>query len=91
MGYDDNTPLTGVTGGGLPAEIWKETMLRVHEGLEPRPLPMQEPEGVARARAEEEERKRQAKQAPQKRERVIDRILKDIFTGEPKPVPENDR
>ena len=29
MGYDDNTPLTGVTGGGLPAEIWRETMARV--------------------------------------------------------------
>jgi len=39
MGYDDNTPLRGVTGGGLPADIWKETMIRVHEGIEPRPLP----------------------------------------------------
>jgi penicillin-binding protein 1A len=39
MGYDDNTPLTGVTGGGLPAEIWREVMERVHEGLPPRPLP----------------------------------------------------
>ncbi|WP_435230259.1 transglycosylase domain-containing protein [Pseudopelagicola sp. nBUS_20] len=39
MGYDDNTPLTGVTGGGLPAEIWREAMVRVHEGLEPKPLP----------------------------------------------------
>ncbi|MCE6959926.1 PBP1A family penicillin-binding protein [Cereibacter sphaeroides] len=38
MGYDDNTPLKGVTGGGLPAEIWHEVMLRVHEGLVPRPL-----------------------------------------------------
>ena len=26
MGYDDNTPLTGVTGGGLPADIWREAM-----------------------------------------------------------------
>ncbi len=26
MGYDDNTPLQGVTGGGLPAEIWHEAM-----------------------------------------------------------------
>ena len=43
MGYDDNTPLTGVTGGGLPAAIWHETMLRVHEGLEPVPLPMRPP------------------------------------------------
>ena len=40
MGYDDNTPLTGVTGGGLPAEIWRETMLRLHRGLPPRPLPV---------------------------------------------------
>ncbi len=44
MGYDDNSPLRGVTGGGLPAEIWRETMLRVHEGMTPRPLPMLEPE-----------------------------------------------
>jgi penicillin-binding protein 1A len=40
MGYDDNTPLTGVTGGGLPADIWRETMQRIHEDLPARPLPM---------------------------------------------------
>jgi penicillin-binding protein 1A len=40
MGYDDNTPLSGVTGGGLPAEIWHEVMARVTEGLPPQPLPM---------------------------------------------------
>jgi len=40
MGYDDNTPLTGVTGGGLPTEIWRETMQRIHEGITPKPLPM---------------------------------------------------
>lgn len=40
MGYDDNTPLTRVTGGGLPAQIWHETMKRVHQGRTPRPLPM---------------------------------------------------
>lgn len=43
MGYDDNTPLTGVTGGGLPAEIWHEAMVRIHEGLPVRPLPMIDP------------------------------------------------
>lgn len=47
MGYDDNTPLTGVTGGGLPAEIWHEVMLRVHEGVEPKPLPMIVPDRPA--------------------------------------------
>jgi len=39
MGNDDNKPLEGVTGGGLPAEIWREVMVRIHEGLAPRPLP----------------------------------------------------
>lgn len=43
MGYDDNSKLTGVTGGGLPAEIWRETMTRIHEGLPPRALPMIDP------------------------------------------------
>ncbi|PYE83713.1 transglycosylase domain-containing protein [Pseudoroseicyclus aestuarii] len=43
MGYDDNTPLTGVTGGGLPADIWHETMVRVLEGQQVTPLPMRTP------------------------------------------------
>lgn len=43
MGNDDNSRLTGVTGGGLPAEIWRETMLRIHEGLPATPLPMIDP------------------------------------------------
>jgi penicillin-binding protein 1A len=44
MGYDDNRPLTGVTGGGLPAEIWHEVMVRVNEGVPVKPLPMSLPE-----------------------------------------------
>jgi membrane peptidoglycan carboxypeptidase len=43
MGYDDNTPLTGVTGGGLPAEIWRETTARVEQGQPVRPLPARTP------------------------------------------------
>ena len=49
MGYDDNTPLTGVQGGGLPAEIWRETMVRVHAGLPARALPRPAPQPVAPA------------------------------------------
>jgi len=51
MGYDDNTPLTGVTGGGLPADIWHETMIRVTAGMQPTALPMQAPAGATRAGA----------------------------------------
>ncbi len=43
MGNDDNTPLKGVTGGGLPAEIWHEVMTRIHEGLPVTELPMRVP------------------------------------------------
>ncbi len=51
MGYDDNTPLSGVTGGGLPAEIWREVMLRVHADLPARPLPMITPGQLTPRRA----------------------------------------
>jgi len=44
MGYDDNRPLTGVTGGGLPAEIWHEVMVRVSDGMPVTDLPMVIPE-----------------------------------------------
>ncbi len=40
MGYDDNTPLKGTTGSGLPAEIWKQIMVGVANGKTPPPLPM---------------------------------------------------
>jgi 1A family penicillin-binding protein len=49
MGYDNNTPLRGVTGGGLPADIWRETMVRVLEGQTPIPLPMMVPQTAAPA------------------------------------------
>jgi penicillin-binding protein 1A len=44
MGNDDNAPLTGVTGGGLPAEIWRETVTRIHRGVPPSPLYMVSPD-----------------------------------------------
>ncbi len=39
MGNDNASPMRSVTGGSLPAEIWKELMLKAHEGLMPKPLP----------------------------------------------------
>lgn len=49
MGYDDNRPLTGVTGGGLPADIWRETMTRVTAGWQPTALPATPPLGPSGA------------------------------------------
>ncbi|UWQ95616.1 transglycosylase domain-containing protein [Rhodobacteraceae bacterium M385] len=51
MGYDDNRPLSGVTGGGLPAEIWRQAMEQIHEDLPVRPLPMIDP--IAEARTDQ--------------------------------------
>ncbi len=77
MGYDDNTPLTGVTGGGLPAEIWRETMVRVHDGLPPVPLPMRAPDPVVPKQTPGKKGKRGGKGLGN----VVDQILKDIFGG----------
>jgi membrane peptidoglycan carboxypeptidase len=77
MGYDDNTPLTGVTGSGLPAEIWHEAMKRVHDGLEPTPLPA----FVPRARPAPAPRPGSAGGNGGGLEQVLDGILRDIFGG----------
>ncbi|WP_435311743.1 transglycosylase domain-containing protein [Primorskyibacter sedentarius] len=80
MGYDDNTPLTGVTGGGLPAEIWRETMERVHAGLPARPLPMVVPEPPRRAPAPAPQPAPQPQ--PQKRKpTVLQQLLNDLLGG----------
>lgn len=68
MGYDDNTPLSGVTGGGLPAEIWRQTMLRVNSGLAPSPLPMKRPAGHVKQ-----------PRSPRDDDNIIERIFSDIF------------
>ena len=47
MGYDDNRPLKDVTGGGLPADIWRETMDRITAGWQPTRLPLQAPSAAS--------------------------------------------
>ncbi|WP_377191599.1 transglycosylase domain-containing protein [Ruegeria meonggei] len=74
MGYDDNTPLSGVTGGGLPAEIWRETMVRVTEGMTPTPLPMLAPDPPVRT-AQPQQQRRKGKGF----EDTINNLLKNIF------------
>ncbi|MCA3562148.1 MAG: PBP1A family penicillin-binding protein [Aestuariivirga sp.] len=39
VGNDDNSPTNKVTGGLIPATIWREVMEPAHRGLTPRPLP----------------------------------------------------
>ncbi|MET4697330.1 penicillin-binding protein 1A [Constrictibacter sp. MBR-5] len=38
-GNDDNSPMRGVTGGGVPARIWHDFMLAANKGLPKQPIP----------------------------------------------------
>ncbi|MEL6451528.1 MAG: PBP1A family penicillin-binding protein [Pseudomonadota bacterium] len=89
MGYDDNTPLTGVTGGGLPAEIWRETMIRVHDGLPQRALPMQAPAQARPAPAPAPTTPRD-REVPRTTEGLIEMLVRDILGGGTRePTPKN--
>ncbi len=39
IGKDDNTPLKGMNGGGLPARIWRDFMSQAVKGAGPKPKP----------------------------------------------------
>ncbi len=80
MGYDDNTPLRGVTGSGLPAEIWHETMLRVHEGLPSKPLPMQAP-SAATAQKQTEPSRSNNRPNRNTTDNVVNQVLRSLFGG----------
>mgnify|MGYP000044169790 CR=1 FL=1 len=82
MGYDDNTPLTGVTGGGLPTDIWREVMMRVHDGLPAKALPMSGPVSPT-GLSEEQQQTAPIQGANDTGEtgNIIDKVLRDIFGG----------
>lgn len=80
MGYDDNSPLRDVTGGGLPSDIWRETMLRVNEGLPVRPLPMARSVQPQVADTPKPQQPAPQPQQPSRpRENVVERLLRDLL------------
>ncbi|MEM9342013.1 MAG: PBP1A family penicillin-binding protein [Pseudomonadota bacterium] len=96
MGYDDNTPLKGVSGGGLPAEIFRETMARIHEGTPTKPLPMMIPEPPRQVAQQQEQQRqtttrsssssaqdrlRQGQEAQRQGDNVVEQILLDVLDG----------
>ncbi len=87
MGYDDNTPLKGVTGGGLPAEIWHQAMAKIHADLPPRPLPMIRPdqprrfEGESFSSAPDEDTPNPRNDLGNVVEDVLINVIRGIFGG----------
>ncbi len=47
IGNDDNSPLQGISGGGLPARIWRDFMVEAHGQKQQRkaPAPVADPRG----------------------------------------------
>lgn len=86
MGYDDNSPMSGVTGGSLPAQIWKEVMTAAHEGITPQPLPIILPAAPIQDIAEsprsiEDQIQDDLKQLEKEVENAVTNILDRIFGG----------
>ncbi len=81
MGYDDNTPLSGVTGSGLPADIWRETMVRVHADTAATPLPMLRALPPAPEPAPRREERRPRRGNGDLAERVLLDVLNELFGG----------
>lgn len=50
VGNDDGAPMQGVTGSGLPVQLWREFMIEAHQGLAVQPLPGREPSFLDRLR-----------------------------------------
>ncbi|MFW5881590.1 MAG: transglycosylase domain-containing protein [Roseicyclus sp.] len=81
MGNDDNTPLAGVTGSGLPAEIWRRTMEGIHADLPPRPLPMIDPALEQRPPAVIEYRPGGQRPPVQDGGNPVENLLMDVLGG----------
>ncbi|WP_241557899.1 transglycosylase domain-containing protein [Falsirhodobacter deserti] len=85
MGYDDNTPLKGTTGGGLPADIWREVMTRVEQGTPKEPLrkivpeprtPPAAPTNAPVAEAQPQPQPQRQRQEPNVAERIINDVMR---------------
>ncbi len=77
MGNDDNAPLTGVTGGTLPAAIWQEMMQKVEEGVPVKPLPMIEPASPPKVAASQPQPARKKRRT----ENILFNVLRQILGG----------
>ncbi|MEO0357812.1 MAG: penicillin-binding transpeptidase domain-containing protein, partial [Pseudomonadota bacterium] len=94
MGNDNNTPLRQVTGGSLPADIWREVMVRITAQRVPGPLmlgpeptrpartqPQPAPQPAAPAPEAPPQRSQTAEKPPESLEGLILDTLLGVITG----------
>jgi penicillin-binding protein 1A len=86
VGNDDNSPTKKVTGGLLPAQIWRNVMEPAHRGLTPRPLPgeplvaMQEPSTISEVLYEQGAAEEQGRVEPREERRGLFERLFGAFS-----------
>jgi membrane peptidoglycan carboxypeptidase len=78
MGYDNNTPLKGVTGGGLPAELWSNIIKQLIKQNTPSSLPYLIPEEFEKIAGQ---RKNDDKLIQQEKNTSMIRALLDTLFG----------
>lgn len=86
FGNDDGTPMKKVTGGGLPAESWRQFMALAHKGLAPAPLFGTSGGPIAPAQPPKSNVPMASRDLPE-RSRTLTDIISDFLNGSP-PKPE---
>lgn len=87
IGNDDNSPLPGIGGGGLPAQIWRNFMTQAlgTEAGRPQPVQQQAPVTV--------EQQPEAQPQPSASDGIVTTVddfgNTDVMPAEPLPVPGN--
>ena len=95
LGNDDNSPTKRVTGGSLPAEIWKDVMTQALAGMTPQPLPGEAdlfagaPSTISEVRLETDNRDLEPQVAPSQQSKRKKSFLESLFgLGSDEPSPE---
>lgn len=79
VGNDDGTPMQQVTGGSLPARLWKSIVTRALEGEPVQPLPIQAP--VPQPQPEQRQAQAFEGGASEDEGGLLDRLIDSIASG----------
>ncbi len=92
VGNDDNSPTKTVTGGSIPALIWKDVMEVALAGLSPEPLPgetyqpMEEPEPLVVSQDDTMQFPEQDMETPRKKKGFFERLFGTRDPNKPRRV-----
>jgi penicillin-binding protein 1A len=95
VGNDDNSPTKTVTGGSIPALIWKDVMDVALAGLSPEPLPgenyqaVEEPEPLVVSQDDSMQLPEEEMESPRKKQGFFERLFGTRDSTKPRRVLHN--